>query len=52
MIREFASDHADVFVSILVFGVTFILFIFWLIWSNIVSKNYIKHCEEMTKNEE
>lgn len=52
MIRDLASDHADVLISISVFGVTFVMFIFWLIWSNIISKNYIKHCEEMTKNDE
>lgn len=52
MLSELASEHGEIFVTIGVFFVTFILFIFWLIWSNIVSKSYIKHCEDMTKNDE
>lgn len=52
MIRELATEHADVVIAGSVFVVTFIMFIFWLVWSNIISKNYIKHCEEMTKNDE
>ena len=52
MIRELASEHSDVFMSSIVFGVTFILFIGWLVWINIISKKYIKHCEDMTQNDE
>ncbi len=52
MISELAAEHSEVYITIGVFFVTFALFIFWLIWSNIVSKSYIKYCEDMTKNDE
>lgn len=52
MIRELAAEHVNLSITVGVFFVTFALFIFWLIWSNIISKNYIKYCEDMTKNDE
>lgn len=51
MIHDLVAEHVDVLVAGSVFIITFVLFIFWLVWSNIISKNYIKYCEEMTKND-
>ena len=52
MIQDLASKNTDVLISVIVFGITFFLFIGWFIWSNIISKKYIKHCEDLTKNDE
>ncbi len=51
MIRELAADHADILATAIVFGGTFILFIIWMIWASIISKKYVKHCEDMPKND-
>ncbi|WP_186646898.1 hypothetical protein [Fluviispira vulneris] len=52
MIRELASDHSDVFLTAIVFGGTFLLYIIWMIWTSILSKKYIKHCGDLPKNDD
>ncbi|WP_161597706.1 hypothetical protein [Fluviispira multicolorata] len=52
MIRELATDHSDILLTGIVFVGTFLLYIIWMIWTSIISKKYIKHCEDLPKNDD